>query len=59
MTAGTAHRSRQARADDRLPGLGGTIVECNRCQQLQPGGVDVSLPRGFKPTGVQPGAFQR
>jgi hypothetical protein len=60
MTAGTA----QAAPDKPGPTIdypdwGGTIVECNRCQQLQPGGLDVSLPGGFKPSGVQPGAFQR
>jgi hypothetical protein len=31
----------------------GPLVECNQCQRNLPGGVDVSLPGGFK---LQPGA---
>ena len=30
----------------------GPIVECNQCQRTIPGGVDVSLPGGFKPSGI-------
>jgi hypothetical protein len=54
MTAGTA----QAAPTKPGPTIdisdwGGPIVECNQCQRTLPGGVDVSLPGGFKLPGAQ------
>jgi hypothetical protein len=53
MSVGTA----QAAPDKPGPTIdhsdwGGPVVECNRCGQHLPGGFDVSLPGGFKPSGT-------
>jgi hypothetical protein len=34
------------------PDWGGTVVECNQCHRVLPGGVDVSLPGGFRPGAI-------
>lgn len=57
MTAGIA----QAAPDKPGPTIdysdsAGPLVQCNQCRRIQPGGVDVSLPGGFKPSGLNPGA---
>ena len=49
MTAGIA----QAAPDKPGPTIdypdwGGTVVECNQCHRVLPGGIDVSLPGGFR-----------
>ena len=34
------------------PDWGGTVVECNQCHRVLPGGGDVSLPGGFRPGAI-------
>jgi hypothetical protein len=53
MTVGTA----QAAPDKPGPTIdysdsAGPLVQCNQCRRTLPGGVDVSLPGGFKPSGI-------
>jgi hypothetical protein len=53
MTVGTA----QAAPDKPGPTIdysdsAGPLVQCNQCRRTLPGGFDVSLPGGFKPSGI-------
>jgi hypothetical protein len=52
MTAGTAQAAPHKPGPTiDYPDWGGTLVECKQCQRTLPGGVEVSLPGGFKPSG--------